>query len=95
MHMFVEYNTVFAYVAGIILLYILGRYLVVPMKNLLKLVYNGLSGNCHSGYKFCGRKLQLPNRIESSDGIYCRYAGSARSTYDNNSKVSFPGMKTA
>jgi len=44
MHMFVEYNTVFAYVAGIILLYILGRYLVVPMKNLLKLVYNGFIG---------------------------------------------------
>jgi len=42
--MFVEYNTVFAYVAGIILLYILGRYLVVPMKNLLKLVYNGFIG---------------------------------------------------
>lgn len=44
MHMFVEYNTVFAYVAGIILLYILGRYLVVPMKNFLKLVYNGFIG---------------------------------------------------
>ncbi|WP_407921091.1 pro-sigmaK processing inhibitor BofA family protein [Acetivibrio mesophilus] len=42
--MFIEYNTIFAYIIGIILLYFLGKFLVVPMKPVLKLLYNGLIG---------------------------------------------------
>jgi inhibitor of the pro-sigma K processing machinery len=42
--MFIEYSTVFAYVIGIILLYFLGKYLVVPMKTVLRLIYNSLIG---------------------------------------------------
>ncbi|HOM03470.1 MAG TPA: pro-sigmaK processing inhibitor BofA family protein [Acetivibrio sp.] len=42
--MAVEFGTVSTYVIGIVLLYFLGKYLVVPMKTVLKLVYNGLIG---------------------------------------------------
>ena len=40
----INYSVILAYTVGIILLFILGRVLLVPMKVVLKLVYNGLLG---------------------------------------------------
>jgi len=40
----VEYNVILAYAVGIVLLYILGRLLLVPMKVVMKLVYNAILG---------------------------------------------------
>lgn len=42
--MFLEYGTIFAYIIGIVLLYFLGKFLVVPMKTALKLIYNSILG---------------------------------------------------
>lgn len=42
--MTIQYSVIFAYIVGIILLYILGRVLLVPMKVVLKLVYNSMLG---------------------------------------------------
>lgn len=42
--MTVNYTVILAYIVGIILLYILGRFLLVPMKVVLKLIYNGILG---------------------------------------------------
>lgn len=39
-----NYSIILAYTAGIILLFFLGRLLLMPMKVVLKLVYNGLLG---------------------------------------------------
>ncbi len=40
----INYSVILAYAVGIILLFILGRVLLVPMKAVLKLVYNALLG---------------------------------------------------
>ncbi len=40
----IDYTAVLAYGLGIILLFILGRMLVVPLKFVMKLVYNALIG---------------------------------------------------
>lgn len=40
----INYSVILAYAVGIILLFILGRVLFVPMKVVLKLVYNALLG---------------------------------------------------
>lgn len=40
----IDYRIILAYAVGIILLFILGRLLLVPLKVLLKLVYNSLLG---------------------------------------------------
>ncbi|HHW47692.1 MAG TPA: pro-sigmaK processing inhibitor BofA [Clostridiaceae bacterium] len=40
----VSINVVVAYVVGIIFLFILGRFLLFPLKVILKLVYNALLG---------------------------------------------------
>ncbi|OGO82649.1 MAG: SigmaK-factor processing regulatory BofA [Clostridiales bacterium GWC2_40_7] len=40
----INYSVILAYTVGIILLFILGRVLLVPMKVVLKLVYNALLG---------------------------------------------------
>ena len=42
--MTINYSIILAYAVGIILLFIVGRLLLVPMKVVLKLVYNGLLG---------------------------------------------------
>lgn len=42
--MAINYGVILAYVVGIILLFILGRLLLVPLKVVLKLVYNALIG---------------------------------------------------
>ena len=42
--MAVQYTAILAYAVGIILLYILGRVLLFPMKVILKLVYNSILG---------------------------------------------------
>ncbi|MGI6777164.1 MAG: pro-sigmaK processing inhibitor BofA family protein [Acetivibrionales bacterium] len=39
-----DYTTIIAYIAGIIFLYILGRLFLIPMKVILKLIYNALIG---------------------------------------------------
>jgi len=42
--MTVQYSVIAAYAVGIILLYILGRVLLFPMKILLKFIYNSVIG---------------------------------------------------
>lgn len=42
--MTVQYSVIAAYITGIILLYILGRVFLVPMKIILKLIYNAILG---------------------------------------------------
>jgi inhibitor of the pro-sigma K processing machinery len=42
--MAINYSVILAYVVGIILLFILGRLLLIPVKVVLKLVYNALLG---------------------------------------------------
>lgn len=44
MQMYVEYSVIFAYIIGIVLLYFLGKFFIVPMKTSLKLVYNAILG---------------------------------------------------
>ncbi len=43
-HGTLDYNVIIAYVFGIILIYLIGRLMLMPIKFLLKLVYNGLIG---------------------------------------------------
>ena len=40
----IELNVIAAYIFGLILLYIIGRVLLTPLKFILKLVYNSLLG---------------------------------------------------
>jgi inhibitor of the pro-sigma K processing machinery len=40
----IDYGVILAYIAGIVLLFLLGRLLLVPLKIALKLVYNALLG---------------------------------------------------
>ncbi len=40
----INYTVILAYTVGIIILFILGRVLLVPMKVVIKLVYNALLG---------------------------------------------------
>ncbi|NLY44014.1 MAG: pro-sigmaK processing inhibitor BofA [Clostridiaceae bacterium] len=40
----IEYNAIFAYVFGLILLYLIGWFLLVPLKVVVKLVYNSILG---------------------------------------------------
>jgi len=42
--MAIDYGVVLAYIIGIILLLILGRFLLVPLKAVMKLVFNALLG---------------------------------------------------
>lgn len=39
-----DYNVLIAYIFGIILLYLVGRVLLIPLKFLFKLIINGLVG---------------------------------------------------
>lgn len=39
-----QFNVIIAYVFGLILLYVIGWILVVPLKVILKLIYNGILG---------------------------------------------------
>jgi inhibitor of the pro-sigma K processing machinery len=41
---FGEFNVIFAYVFGIILLYVVGRMFLMPIKLIFRLIYNGLIG---------------------------------------------------
>jgi inhibitor of the pro-sigma K processing machinery len=41
---FGEYNVIFAYVFGIILLYVVGRMFLMPIKLIFRLIYNALIG---------------------------------------------------
>lgn len=40
----VEFNVVLAYIFGIILIYLVGRIFFMPIKLVLRLIYNGLIG---------------------------------------------------
>lgn len=40
----VQYSVIFAYIIGILFLFVLGRLLLVPMKYVLRFVFNGLLG---------------------------------------------------
>lgn len=40
----VEFNIILAYVFGILLIYLIGRIFFMPLKLVLRLVYNGLIG---------------------------------------------------
>lgn len=40
----VEFNVVLAYLFGIILIYLIGRIFFMPLKLVLRLIYNGLIG---------------------------------------------------
>jgi len=40
----IEYNVILAYIFGIILLYLAGWVLLVPLKYLLRLIFNGILG---------------------------------------------------
>lgn len=40
----INYGTILAYAIGIIILFLMGRVLLVPMKVIIKLVYNALLG---------------------------------------------------
>lgn len=40
----IEYNIIIAYLLGLILLYIIGWFLVIPIKIIWKLIYNGIIG---------------------------------------------------
>jgi len=42
--MAIQYSVVFAYVVGIIVLFLVGRLFLVPIKYILKLIYNALIG---------------------------------------------------
>lgn len=42
--MSVEYSVIFAYIIGVVLLYFLGKFFIVPMKTVLKLIYNSVLG---------------------------------------------------
>ncbi len=42
--MYVDYDTVFAYLAGIIILFFLGKFFAVPMKIAVKLIFNSILG---------------------------------------------------
>jgi len=39
-----DYNVIFAYVFGIILLYVVGRMFLMPIKLIFRLIYNALIG---------------------------------------------------
>lgn len=39
-----EVNVIFAYVFGLILLYLVGWLLIIPLKHILKLIINGIIG---------------------------------------------------
>lgn len=41
---FGEFNVILAYVFGIILLYVVGRMFLMPIKLIFRLIYNGLIG---------------------------------------------------
>lgn len=41
---FGEFNVVLAYIFGIILLYVVGRMFLMPIKLIFRLIYNGLIG---------------------------------------------------
>jgi inhibitor of the pro-sigma K processing machinery len=41
---FGEYNVIFAYVFGVILLYVVGRMFLMPIKLIFRLIYNALIG---------------------------------------------------
>lgn len=41
---FGEYNVIFAYVFGIVLLYVVGRMFLMPIKLIFRLIYNALIG---------------------------------------------------
>lgn len=39
-----DYNVIIAYIFGIILIYLVGRLMLVPIKFMVKLLYNGIIG---------------------------------------------------
>ena len=44
MPIFPEFNVIIAFVFGLLLLYIIGRVLLMPLRLVFKLIYNGLIG---------------------------------------------------
>lgn len=40
----IQYSVIFAYIIGILLLYFLGKQFLIPVKYVLKLIYNALIG---------------------------------------------------
>ncbi|TYQ14796.1 UNVERIFIED_CONTAM: inhibitor of the pro-sigma K processing machinery [Acetivibrio alkalicellulosi] len=42
--MYEEYGTIFAYIIGIVLLFFLGKFFIVPMKTVLKLLFSSILG---------------------------------------------------
>lgn len=56
-----EYGAIIAYLFGLILLYVIGSILLIPLKVIIKLVYNGLIG---------GILLWLLNFVGQYFGLY-------------------------
>jgi|LSQX01.1.fsa_nt_gb inhibitor of the pro-sigma K processing machinery len=42
--MYLEYSVIFTYIIGIAVLFFIGKFLTVPMKVVLKLIYNAVLG---------------------------------------------------
>jgi len=57
----IEYNIIIAYLLGLILLYIIGWFLVIPIKIIWRLIYNGIIG---------GIMLFILNLVGSFLGIH-------------------------
>ncbi|MGI5840503.1 MAG: pro-sigmaK processing inhibitor BofA family protein [bacterium] len=56
-----EYGAIIAYIFGLLLLYIIGSILLIPLKLIIKLVYNGVIG---------GILLWLLNLVGQYFGLY-------------------------
>lgn len=42
--MYIEYSTIFAYLIGLIILFFLGKFFIVPMRIIIKLIFNSILG---------------------------------------------------
>lgn len=76
MHGNLDYNVIIAYIFGIILIYLIGRLMLMPIKFLLKLIYNGLVGGAMLwGVNYAGAYFDFAIAINPITALVAGFLG--------------------
>ena len=77
---FGEFNVIFAYVFGIVLLYVVGRMFLMPIKLIFRLIYNALIGGAMLwALNFVGLHIGFTIAINPITALIAGFLGLARS----------------
>lgn len=76
MHGNLDYNVVIAYIFGIVLIYLIGRLMLTPVKLLIKLIFNALVGGVMLwGVNYVGASFDFAIAINPITALVAGFLG--------------------